>query len=332
MLPPLPPLDQLFLFPLTFSTLTSTIQQAGVDEIIAPYLHHHHDDDEKKGYLAQIAGLGDEQTHPTIINVLEELMEEALEEAGISTTDAKSDYGAWPFTVFAPTNLAFAKIPFKIRLFLLGPFGHRVLKKALSFHIIPQTILHTDYYLNATRSDKKDEIAVKNTVEELPAWFRHDDEGDDMDIVGGQMLDLPHLPGRRPGPPGRGPPGRRPCPPGKDRPHGPEGHVHKFELPTLLGSQKNESLSVHVYEYRLGFGKGPKTRAIAVGNTEQDEHEYVKAVVSDGVAWGGAVHVSGRLITIGRRLISCAGHQLADSSSVRSPTRGTRRPRSRASP
>lgn len=250
------------------------------------------------GILSRIAGLEDEQTHPAVTSALEELINEALEKAGMSTLrqdmdeeDRKKEFAAWPFTVFAPTNLAFAKIPFKIRLFLLGPFGHRVLKKVLSYHIIPQTILHTDYYLNASRSvDVVDfgavSSGVKNMVEALPKWFQHDDEHDDFSGVG---FPMPHPPHRGPpSPPGR--PGRPG--PGKDKPHGPEGHVHKFELPTLLGSEKNESLSVHVYEYRLGFGKGPKTRAIAVGNPYQDEHEYVKAVISDGVAWGGAVHVS----------------------------------------
>lgn len=68
--------------------------------------------------------------------------------------------------------------------------------------------------------------------------------------------------------------------------------VTRHVLPTLLGSAKNESLAVNVYEYRLGFGKGPLVRRITAGHVGQEEHDYSKAFISDGVAWGGAVHVS----------------------------------------
>ena len=84
---------------------------------------------------------------------------------------------------------------------------------------------------------------------------------------------------------GRFPHPKRPTPP-KD------AKVTKYELPTFLGSAQNESLAVNVYQYRVAFGKGPSVKSITVGHVGQDEHEYVKVLVGDGVAWGGAVHVS----------------------------------------
>lgn len=70
-----------------------------------------------------------------------------------------------------------------------------------------------------------------------------------------------------------------------------KAEVERYVLPTALGSEKNQTLSVNVYTYRSGFGKGPLEKAISVGNSEQDEKDYVKVWIRDGVAWGGAVHV-----------------------------------------
>lgn len=87
-----------------------------------------------------------------------------------------------------------------------------------------------------------------------------------------------------------------PRPPMPKRPNSGSGKckakVTRHVLPTLLGSAKNESLAVNVYEYRLGFGKGPLVRRLTVGHVGQDEHDYSKVFIGDGVAWGGAVHVS----------------------------------------
>jgi len=55
-------------------------------------------------------------------------------------------------SVFAPSNKAFNKLPHKLKLFLFSPFGHRVLKKLLQFHIVPEYIFHTDWTHNATVS------------------------------------------------------------------------------------------------------------------------------------------------------------------------------------
>ncbi|KAG6910898.1 hypothetical protein DXG01_006581 [Tephrocybe rancida] len=61
--------------------------------------------------------------------------------------------GAKAVTVFAPTNRAFKKLPAKLRLFLFSPFGTRVLRKLLQYHIVPDLVFHTDYIYNKTKQD-----------------------------------------------------------------------------------------------------------------------------------------------------------------------------------
>jgi len=45
--------------------------------------------------------------------------------------------GAGPFTVFAPTNAAFAKIPAATRDSLMAPAGKADLSKILTYHVVP---------------------------------------------------------------------------------------------------------------------------------------------------------------------------------------------------
>ncbi|KAG6841211.1 hypothetical protein C0991_000873 [Blastosporella zonata] len=61
--------------------------------------------------------------------------------------------GATAVTVFAPTNRAFKELPNKLRLFLFSPFGTRVLRKLLEYHIAPGLVFHTDYVYNKTKQD-----------------------------------------------------------------------------------------------------------------------------------------------------------------------------------
>jgi uncharacterized surface protein with fasciclin (FAS1) repeats len=53
-------------------------------------------------------------------------------------------------TVFVPSNRAFNKLPTKLKLFLFSPFGERVLKKLLQFHVVPDFVFHADYTHNVT--------------------------------------------------------------------------------------------------------------------------------------------------------------------------------------
>lgn len=161
---------------------------------------------------------------------------------------------------------------------MFSPFGKQYLKKLLQFHVVPQQIFHTDYYLNATRGSKS-EVASADSEEVNLSYA----ELLDSEYQPTSLADLPHF--QRP-----------PMPKRPDNGRGDHGKckakVTRHVLPTLLGSAKNESLAVNVYEYRLGFGKGPLVRRITAGHVGQDEHDYSKVFISDGVAWGGAVHVS----------------------------------------
>lgn len=146
---------------------------------------------------------------------------------------------------------------------------------------MPQQVFHSDYYLNATRGSKSEEILSAQSTEEvdLPLMDMFDSE-----FTPASLGDMPHPPRpHMPRPPNKG---------GHGHGGGCKAKVTRHVLPTLLGSAKNESLAVNVYEYRLGFGKGPLVRRLAVGHVGQDEHDYSKVFIGDGVAWGGAVHVS----------------------------------------
>lgn len=49
--------------------------------------------------------------------------------------------GASSLTFFAPVNVAFERLPFKLRLFLFSPAGSRILKKILQYHIVPDVVV-----------------------------------------------------------------------------------------------------------------------------------------------------------------------------------------------
>ena len=52
-------------------------------------------------------GFESEKESNTVMSVLKELVEEAV---GITGLPNAGDYQSFPFTIFAPTNVAFAKI------------------------------------------------------------------------------------------------------------------------------------------------------------------------------------------------------------------------------
>lgn len=54
--------------------------------------------------------------------------------------------GASLVTVFAPTNRAFRALPLRLQLFLFSPFGERVLKKLLQYHIAPDIVVHSSWH------------------------------------------------------------------------------------------------------------------------------------------------------------------------------------------
>lgn len=170
-------------------------------------------------------------------------------------------------------SLTFSSAAFRIRTFLFSPFGRPFLKKLLSFHVVPQYILHTDYHLNASRKASGSVAPASTETVPLPTDFLHMPEPASLGDVEEENVSW-ELPDLRRG--------------GDDK-----AEVERHVLPTVLGNEKNQTLHVNVYTYRSGFGKGPLEKAVSVGNSEQNEDEYTKVWVRDGVAWGGAVHVRG---------------------------------------
>ncbi|EIW85335.1 FAS1 domain-containing protein [Coniophora puteana RWD-64-598 SS2] len=54
--------------------------------------------------------------------------------------------GAAATTAFVPTSAAFQILPKKLQLYLFSPFGEKALKKILQYHIVPNTVFHSDYF------------------------------------------------------------------------------------------------------------------------------------------------------------------------------------------
>lgn len=104
LLPPFTVLNDLFLAPQIFSTLTSSIQKVGLDEALLP-------------------------PHSLVAAVMRELEHEHGVAEGT-------------FTVLAPTNFAFDRLGPKVLALLMSPFPRSkdVLKYLLMYHVIPDVI------------------------------------------------------------------------------------------------------------------------------------------------------------------------------------------------
>ncbi|MEO1960765.1 MAG: fasciclin domain-containing protein, partial [Paracoccus sp. (in: a-proteobacteria)] len=88
--------------------------------------------------------------------------------------------GPGPFTVFAPTNAAFAKLPEKAVADLLKPENKDMLTKVLTYHVVPGTLTLADIQAKVTAGGGK---AVLTTVEGEPLT---------IELVGGgvQLTDV----------------------------------------------------------------------------------------------------------------------------------------------
>jgi len=75
--------------------------------------------------------------------------------------------GTGAVTLFAPTEAAFDKLPPGLRRFLFSPFGERALKKIISFHIVPDLLLHSDWIYNTTDSIAATKVADPTVYEKL---------------------------------------------------------------------------------------------------------------------------------------------------------------------
>ncbi|MBE9209016.1 fasciclin domain-containing protein [Nostoc sp. LEGE 06077] len=81
----------------------------------------------------------------------------ALKAAGLIETLQ----GAGPFTIFAPTDAAFAKLPPDALNDLLKPENKEVLVKILTYHVVPGKVLSSDLKSGQVTSLQGDPISVK---------------------------------------------------------------------------------------------------------------------------------------------------------------------------
>jgi len=82
----------------------------------------------------------------------------ALDAAGLVTTLK----GAGPFTVFAPTDEAFAKLPEGTLETLLKPENKEKLRRILTYHVVAGKVMASDVVkLQSARAVSGDTIAVK---------------------------------------------------------------------------------------------------------------------------------------------------------------------------
>ncbi|KAL5532950.1 hypothetical protein ACEPAF_4724 [Sanghuangporus sanghuang] len=169
-------------------------------------------------------------------------------------------------TLFAPTNKAFLSLPRDLQLFLFSPFGERVLKKILQYHVVPDIALYTDWILNTTSdgfSDKFGEETVQ-PYEELPAF------------VWGSMPFGDQHPLRE------DPNTLFPKP----------DIIYNLTLPTALEGHALNVLAVG-FPIRLPGPKHPKE----IGQLKEVFVNGQKVSAYDGVALNGALHVIDKLVS-----------------------------------
>ncbi|KDE02985.1 hypothetical protein MVLG_06485 [Microbotryum lychnidis-dioicae p1A1 Lamole] len=249
LLPPLSPLNGLFLFPQAFSTLTSDLQKVDLAESLLPHYHHSADAEVEE----------QESSSPSSL-LMDQLVDEIVKENNLTS-----------FTVFAPTNLAFTQLGSKIVALLHSPFplSNDFIRGAKPSAGLDRFIVSeshdVDVPLEWVMDERRHWIAPRSVVNALPNVPK---------------FPFPKMPEHR-GPPGA--PGRRPPPPPRrggehDAPHHTPPHhkanVTHYELPTLLtGENKNATLKVLSVAFRR-FGRGPVRRAVIVLPNHSSEHGH----------------------------------------------------------
>ena len=131
LIPPGSIFNEAFLFPDTFSTLTSAVQ--GLDA--RKYLEWKYDRES-------------------------------------STPGNRVYQGAPLVTLFAPTNIAFARLPPKLKLFLFSPFGEKALEKVLRYHYVPETLILSELLYTERHSDT---WGTSNQLEAIEYFNTEDD-------------------------------------------------------------------------------------------------------------------------------------------------------------
>lgn len=224
----------------------------------------------------------------------------AVEWRYVHKDDAWSKEGTGSTTFFVPSNLAFKKLPWKLELFLFSPFGEKVLKKLLQFHVVPGIVLHSDYLYNATSGesdawpDVYDELDLnysENSFLELEAFAERHSVFPPMPYISrgydrGYLLprpsgDFPHHPHAPPAPPAS---------------QGTQGLYDRHEfsanvtLPTLL---MNHSLHVHITKKKYSIPIPGHKKDIYVTKLFVN-HQSV--AVSDVISRNGAVHIIDKVL------------------------------------
>ena len=89
---------------------------------------------------------------------------QALTAAGLAETLS----GAGPFTVFAPTDQAFAAVPQPMTAYLMDPGNKAALAQVLTYHVVPGAITSADLYAKIKAGGGK---ATLTTVAGQPLTF-----------------------------------------------------------------------------------------------------------------------------------------------------------------
>lgn len=89
---------------------------------------------------------------------------QAITAAGLADTLS----GAGPFTVFAPTDQAFAAVPQPMTAYLMDPGNKASLAQVLTYHVVPGRITSADLYAKIKAGGGK---ATLTTVEGQPLTF-----------------------------------------------------------------------------------------------------------------------------------------------------------------
>ena len=214
-------------------------------------------------------------------------------------THVATDFFPWKkpnssWTVFAPGNLAWAKIPLPVTAFLFSPHGHRILTKLVQYHISPNTTFYTDSIWKFPKASSPEDGDVS------PPTPNEDFAGDDLLLPRDEEFapppplvdfppftpdDFPPSPHKRPGHPHKpGPPHKRPGPPHRFPPFRKEHY--NTTLPTLIG--KNATLRIDEFKF------GPIVKVAINGRPSGLK-------VNDVVTFDGVIHIIDRFILPPRR-------------------------------
>jgi uncharacterized surface protein with fasciclin (FAS1) repeats len=112
--------------------------------------------------LALILGLVSTASAKTVVDVAlsspdHTTLVAAIKAAGLAETLS----GAGPFTVFAPTNAAFAKLPAGTVESLLKPENKAQLAAVLTYHVVPGKVLSSDVKTMSAKTVNGKDLAVK---------------------------------------------------------------------------------------------------------------------------------------------------------------------------